>query len=62
MVSQSLSYKLKKVTSKLNKVNKVASNHALWVTRPSTQLTRYVPSLGFWLCSVVPSPMTCVIL
>jgi hypothetical protein len=34
---------LKKVTSKLNKVKKVASNHASWVTRPSTQLTRYVP-------------------
>ena len=34
---------LKKVTSKLTKVNKVASSHASWVNRPSTQLTRYVP-------------------
>ena len=34
---------LKKATSKLNKVRKVASSHASWVNRPSTQLTRYVP-------------------
>ena len=31
------------VTTKLNKVRKVASSHASWVHRPSTQLTRYVP-------------------
>jgi hypothetical protein len=37
------SKELKKVQTKLNKVRKVASSHASWVNRPSTQLSRYVP-------------------
>ena len=37
------SKELKKVQTKLNNVRKVASSHASWVNRPSTQLSRYVP-------------------
>ena len=33
---------LKKVTSVLKKVDKVASDHAPWVRRPSTQPTQFV--------------------